>query len=407
MASSGHGRVLLAHEDPATRARLEAWLTGWGYEVVSVADGSRAWETLHRDDAPRLVLLGTGIGGMPALEVCRAARSRPMEPYVYVALIGPWGDGCDVSQCVAAQADDFLTAPVDAGVLRVRLEAGRRVARMQEDLIAARDALRSRAASDALTGMWNRETVLSILGREIGRASREDGVVAVLMADLDHFKRVNDDYGHQAGDEVLRDAAQRMSSVIRPYDAVGRYGGEEFLFVLPGCDRVRALAAAERVLESVSADPICVPKGALRVTVSIGLAATGPEPRLDLDEVIRSADAALYRAKRGGRNRVVADMTVSDACADSAGPSPLSAVRALVELLRSSVESRDVRAVFEETREMRRIAGSIGAKGVVHLTRTLDARAEAGHWDTARGAVDAIAFEINRSTSQGQLLRVG
>ena len=87
--------------------------------------------------------------------------------------------------------------------------------------------------------------------------------------------------------------------------------------------------------------------------------------------------------------------------------SPLSAVRALVELLRSSVESRDVRAVFEETREMRRIAGSIGAKGVVHLTRTLDARAEAGHWDTARGAVDAIAFEINRSTSQGQLLRVG
>jgi diguanylate cyclase (GGDEF)-like protein len=401
MASPAHRRVLTAHGDAAVREKLQAWLTDWGYDVVGAADGVAAWDQLRRDDAPRFVLLATDLAGLRATDVCRAARERPMEPYAYIAFIAPQGAPSEIDACHAAEADDYMVWPVEPELLRLRLEASQRVAQMQDDLIAARESLRSRAASDALTGTWNRETVLSILSREMGRAEREDGLVAVMMADVDHFKRINDDFGHQSGDQVLREVARRMSGVIRPYDAVGRYGGEEFLFVLPGCDRARAAAAAERVVEAVSAEPIGLPNATLRATVSVGVSATGPDPKLGFDEVVHAADAALYRAKRAGRNRVVVDRLIEPTTEAQLriAQRPQTAQMLLAQL-RTAVTAHDLHAVLEQTRGLRRLAAEIGAKGVIHLTRTLDSRAEAGHWDTALGAVDAIGAEVVRFTAQ-------
>jgi two-component system cell cycle response regulator len=205
-------------------------------------------------------------------------------------------------------ADDYLSKPFDEQELKVRLRAGQRIVELQE-------ALRIHATRDALTGIWNRRMILDILGREWSRAAREGAPVGVIIADLDHFKRINDTLGHLGGDAVLLEASRRMSSVLRPYDAIGRYGGEEFLIVLPGCDQAGTVAVAERMRQVIEEAEIATPTGKTAITVSLG-AAIGEGPRIDADELIKIADAALYRAKRGGRNRVEL-ATSSSNCASS------------------------------------------------------------------------------------------
>ena len=171
---------------------------------------------------------------------------------------------------------------------------------LQKEL-AAGEEIRFQATHDGLTGLWNRTAILDILKRELGRARREGSSVGVLMADLDHFKKINDTYGHMAGDAVLREVAQRLQAGVREYDAVGRYGGEEFLIVLPSCEEI-PVKHAERLRTLVSAEAIYTDDGAISITMSLGVASS----RSDLvqpEALLRAADAALYRAKRGGRNR--------------------------------------------------------------------------------------------------------
>ena len=172
--------------------------------------------------------------------------------------------------------------------------------KLQQEL-AAGEETRFLATHDSLTGLWNRAGILDILKRELVRARREGTPVGVLMADLDHFKKINDTYGHLAGDAVLREVAQRLQAGVREYDAVGRYGGEEFLIVLPACQEI-PVKHAERLRTLVSAEPIYTDDGAISITMSLGVAAS----RSDLfqpEALLRAADAALYRAKRAGRNR--------------------------------------------------------------------------------------------------------
>jgi diguanylate cyclase (GGDEF)-like protein/PAS domain S-box-containing protein len=157
---------------------------------------------------------------------------------------------------------------------------------------------------DSLTGLWNHEEILRILDRELARADRDGTTVGILMADLDHFKKVNDTYGHMAGDVVLHVTAKRMLSLIRTYDAVGRYGGEEFIVVLPGCDQAHIQAIAERFRSCIGNDNVDTPEGMIPVTISLGVAVSAKGKRLDSGFLVRAADAALYRAKEHGRNRV-------------------------------------------------------------------------------------------------------
>ena len=171
-------------------------------------------------------------------------------------------------------------------------------------MLALHEALRVQAQHDPLTGLLNRRAILEGLQRELQRASREGGSVGVIMADLDHFKQTNDLHGHMVGDAVLQESARRMRSVLRSYGQIGRYGGEEFLIVVPGFDETLASTVAERIRTCLSATPIPTSAGALLVTISLGVVTAHGSHLESGDQLIAAADVALYRAKNAGRNRV-------------------------------------------------------------------------------------------------------
>jgi two-component system cell cycle response regulator len=212
----------------------------------------------------------------------------------------------DVVNGMESGADDYIVKPFQIDELRARLRAGRRVLALQEELMQAREALREQATRDGLTGLWNRTAIFDILQNELARSSRSGAPLIVLMADLDGFKPVNDHFGHMAGDAVLREVAARMKAAVRRYDAVGRYGGEEFLMVLPGCELPSGLAQAERIRGAIDGESFLAGDNEIRLTCSLGAACAIPPAIPQADDLVREADAALYRAKRQGRNRVEA-----------------------------------------------------------------------------------------------------
>jgi diguanylate cyclase (GGDEF)-like protein len=178
----------------------------------------------------------------------------------------------------------------------------KRILGLQDRLISMRDELQVQATHDALTGLWNRRASMAALERELARASRDKKTVGLMLADLDHFKQINDTYGHLAGDKVLQAVAAKLKSALRSYDTIGRYGGEEFLVVSPGCDEETILRRAEHLRASIASEPVITPEGNISVSLSLGAAVSaGATPQ---DQFLKSADEALYRAKRSGRNRV-------------------------------------------------------------------------------------------------------
>lgn len=297
-------RILIADDDAVSRRLLQATLVRLGHEVTSVGDGTQAIAALLAADAPRLAILDWMMPGADGLAVCREIRQHSMS-YVYVILLTAKDRHEDMVTGLDSGADDFLTKPFNAVELRARLRSGTRVLELQEGLIAAQEALRTEATRDHLTGLLNRRMILEHLTRELNRARHERRPLSVVLVDLDRFKDVNDTYGHAAGDTVLRETATRMRSQLRAYDFIGRYGGEEFLFVLPGADGVTSLSIAERIRLRVTNGPVCVDGIPLSVSVSIGLSCTETAGH-DASALIETADAALYRAKAGGRNRVEA-----------------------------------------------------------------------------------------------------
>jgi diguanylate cyclase (GGDEF)-like protein len=182
----------------------------------------------------------------------------------------------------------------------------------KQQLLVAREALRERAIKDGLTGLFNRNTFFEVLYGEFARAKRETGSLALIMADLDFFKNVNDTYGHVAGDQVLQECARRIQQSVRPYDTVGRYGGEELAILLPGCGPAEAVKRAEEMRQCVAQQPFATPAGAISVTCSFGVVTTrGMET--SPQELVAAADRALYAAKAHGRNCVALD-NADDVC---------------------------------------------------------------------------------------------
>jgi two-component system, cell cycle response regulator len=296
-------KILIAEDDHVSRRLLEAHLGKWGYQVVAARDGDEAWAILSAPDAPRLAILDWMMPGMDGTELCTRVRKEGQEPYTYLILLTALSGEENLCIGMDSGADDYLTKPFKVNELRVRLRAGRRIVDLQDELIATREALRIKAAHDPLTGLWNHEEIIDCLRRELARARRNGKLVSAIMVDIDHFKLVNDTFGHQAGDAVLRAVADKMHLRMRTYDSVGRYGGEEFLVVLPGCDGENAMALAERLRQSICAVPVATTEGAIAVTISLGVADSSAEDT-DAIALIRAADQALYRAKGNGRNRV-------------------------------------------------------------------------------------------------------
>jgi diguanylate cyclase (GGDEF)-like protein len=299
-------RVLAAEDNPVFQSMLKTMLTKWGYQAVIARSGTEAWRVLESEDAPRLAVLDWMMPGMDGLEICRRIRSANREPYIYILLLTARTESQDLIEGMDAGADDYLTKPFNAHELRVRLHAGRRILDLQEELLKAREALREQATHDGLTGLLNRTGILEKLDDELSRASRTGTPVSVLMADLDLFKSINDTRGHLAGDAVLREAACRLKAAARRYDSVGRYGGEEFLIVLPGCNPADAAIQGERIRQAIGATPFLATCEPVTVTASLGVACSSngaPEA------LVREADDALYLAKETGRNRVVVHCT--------------------------------------------------------------------------------------------------
>jgi len=301
---TGPLRILIAEDDPVSRRLLEVTLLRWDYEVVVTCDGPSALRLLQQDDAPTLALLDLIMPGMNGDEVCRQVRDRVGGKYVYLLLLTANSHKADLIHGLNAGADDYLIKPVDPMELKARLNTGRRILGLQEQLIAARDAMRRQAMRDSLTGAWNHAAILDILKSELNRGQREGNPLSVVLADLDHFKDVNDTYGHLAGDEALCEAYRRMANAMRPYDMIGRYGGEEFLIVLPGCDEAGVLHFCERLRGHIADSPIVYKGDEIAVTVSVGAVVHECDEAGDCQALLQAADVALYRAKRAGRNRV-------------------------------------------------------------------------------------------------------
>src|SRR5262245_2231763 len=287
-------RVLLADDDRLSARMLEASLKAGDYEVTVVDDGAEAWRLLKGDERPQIAILDWMMPEMDGLEVCRRVR-RSTGPYVYILLLTGNTDPDSVVTGIDAGADDYIRKPFHPGELKARLRSGKRIVELEEKL-------RRQAMHDSLTGILNRGAIMERFSIEMDRVHRDNENLCIAMVDLDHFKRVNDTCGHTVGDTVLSETASRMATVLRPYDSIGRYGGEEFIIVFPKCDVAQAFAIADRVRRSISIQPVRTSWDAVTVTASIGIAEA--RPLMDCDSVIREADNALFRAKQGGRNRV-------------------------------------------------------------------------------------------------------
>jgi diguanylate cyclase (GGDEF)-like protein len=272
-------------------------------------NGLDAVRILTGEQAPELAVLDWMMPGADGLSVCRQVRERSAS-YVYLLLFTARDGDRDLIEALDAGADDFVTKPLNISEMQARLRSGQRILDLQERLLQATERLRLESARDQLTGLWNRTMILDLLHRELRRARQEGHLLSVVLADIDYFKKVNDTYGHAAGDAVLRITAGQMASVLRDYDFLGRFGGEEFLIVLPKCDPEKAIEVANRLRAAVSSQPVEVRDGQqITVTMSLGTACA-VNCEVDAAALIAAADLALYDAKEQGRNRSVQGNTL-------------------------------------------------------------------------------------------------
>ena len=298
-------KILIADDSPTLRHMLEQTVRKWDYEVISASDGNDAWQLLQQEDAPRLAILDWMMPGLTGPEVCKLVRGIKRKSYVYLLLLTSRGDKEDLIEGMNAGADDYVAKPFDRSELKVRLQTGRRIVDLWDQLLAAEEELRIQAIHDALTGLRNRGNIVETLKHEMSRGSKTSGALGIILVDLDRFKRVNDTFGHNGGDAVLKVAAQRLRACLGEAGWVGRYGGEEFLAILPNVEESDLLASAEAMRTALLSEPVDVGQGTtMTVTGSFGTAIYSPG--LSTEQFIHVADEALYRAKHLGRNRVEA-----------------------------------------------------------------------------------------------------
>lgn len=315
-------RVLVVDDDPVLRRILRAGLTQAGHEVVEADDGQAAWELL-RHDPIRLVITGWIMPRMDGPELIGRIRAADTAAYTYTILLTARDAQDDVVRGLAGGADDYLSKPFDPAELCARTAIGVRIIHLEERLRETRDQLEMLALHDSLTGLLNRRAIEEHAAAELQRAAREGTPLSLILLDIDHFKAVNDHHGHGAGDEALRLVAATLTGGTRRYQWTGRWGGEEFLLVLPRAGQPEAVAVAERLRLRIAATPLRLPDGgALTLRASLGVATAAPGDIYDLAALIHHADEALYRAKREGRDRVCVRPAQPDPAgvADRPGP---------------------------------------------------------------------------------------
>lgn len=299
-------RILIAEDDVITSRSLQENLRDWGYDTLVVHNGKEAWELIsgksqaafEPSEDIRLAILDWEMPGINGVDLCRRIRDKTeneQEKYIYIILLTGRDLQEDIITGLTAGADDYLTKPFDILELQIRIKNGERIIRRE-------DSRFKMATTDNLTQLWNRNRILEFLKEETSRGERFQHTIGVLMTDIDFFKKINDEKGHQAGDKVLLEISTRIKKSARSYDKIGRYGGDEFLGVFPNCPHSFIPKIAERFREAVEAEYVQTASGPIKVTISIGGTSNEFGRYISADDMIRVSDQALLTAKNNGRN---------------------------------------------------------------------------------------------------------
>lgn len=311
-------RVLVAVASSRLRRELDELLAGWRYAPEGHADGRSAWEALEAPGGPRLALWQLDLPGLDAVAAARRLRGADAPRYVHLLVLAERGESPPPLPAVEAGADDLLFLPVNAEELRVRLALARRSLHLQERLVALDESVRQQADRDPVTNVWNRRAIAEMLSHELARADRDNEWVTVLALHLDGFKAVNETHGAEAGDRVIREAAERLRTAIRASDWLGRNVAAKYFLLLPGCNPDRAVATAERLRLAAAERPFPLGDGrTVPLTASVGLA-SDRGGSIPAEELLDRASEALRRARAEGGD------TVRQASPTQAGQLPLA-----------------------------------------------------------------------------------
>jgi len=293
-------KILIAEDDAISCRALEENLKEWGYDVVVARDGREAWDLARKNDI-RLAILDWNMPAIDGIELSRKIRKayeKEDAKYIYIILLTGRGAQEDIIHGLSTGADDYITKPYSFVELKYRIQNGERIIQNEDRRIRL-------ASLDNLTRLWNRNRIFEFLESELKRGEREGTYTGVIMIDIDHFKRVNDEYGHLVGDRVLVEVAKRLKNAVRPYDRIGRYGGDEMLVVLPRCGNEEARRIAARLYTSIAGEMIPTDTGPLRINISIGCVSNESFPAASKMQLIQASDKALLSAKKKGRDRII------------------------------------------------------------------------------------------------------
>ena len=297
-------KILIAEDDLISSRILQKNLENWGYETVLARSGEGAWQALQ-DEELRLAILDWMMPGMDGVEVCRKIRRRKKYKYTYIILLSAKDRKQDIIAGLSSGADDYMTKPVNFLELRARLQTGKRIIDLEDKLLFIQNQLKDIASRDSLTKIWNRAEISKFLSEELERGEREKKPTGVVLLDVDHFKKINDFYGHAIGDQALLQVVSRLKRKIRKSDKIGRYGGDEIIIILPNCGLTDVKRIGDRLRLAVGKRYIKTELDNVQVTVSAGCATSELPVTASADKIIKVADGALLKAKKQGRNCVV------------------------------------------------------------------------------------------------------
>jgi two-component system cell cycle response regulator len=306
MSVENRFRLLLVEDEPTQRMMLERQLTRAGYVVETAENGEEALNKILEGQY-QILLTDWDMPGMDGPTLCKRVREANLSTYLYILLLTGHLNTDDVVAGLGAGADDYIRKPANPAELLARLTAGSRIVQLEQSLREANDKIQLLSITDPLAGTFNRRYLNDQLLKEVDRARRYGRPLSVIMADIDRFKRINDERGHASGDEVLKRFADLSKNTLRPSDWIARYGGEEFVIVLPETDLVGAGIAAEKIRGACADAPMPLASGDLQVTSSFGVAALSKpteSPDVAAAAMLKEADTALYTSKHEGRNRV-------------------------------------------------------------------------------------------------------
>ena len=296
-------KILIIEDELIFRRMVKKYLLAAGYEIVEAEDGLSAWELFQKEPF-QLVITDWMMPGLDGPELVHKIRTSGQKSYTYIIMLTAMDDKDNIVLGLESGADEYLTKPFNSRELIARVASGMRILRLEEELMQARMQMEALAMHDGLTGLLNRRAIEEYAEAEFNMADRKKQAMSVILLDIDHFKNVNDRFGHKFGDVVLRQVAQTLKEDLRNYDRVGRWGGEEFLLILPDTELKDAVTVAERLRSKIAVVQITLENGeTFSIHISLGTACTTGQFQ-SLAKLIDAADQALYQAKQSGRDRI-------------------------------------------------------------------------------------------------------